>query len=193
MSNVEPPQGESGNRPGTGGMPQYPAAPQVPPSGRSGASQVPRPPSVQNAVRLMWVGAAITVISMILGFVTLGSLKSQIRDQLEAGGQDVTQNMVDAGYAFAIGSMIVGGVLGALLWLWMAWKNGQGRRWARIVATVFAAINLIGTISNIASKNATAASWIVQLIGLIVGIVVVILLWRKESSAYFNANRYPIG
>lgn len=150
------------------------------------------PPAVRNAVRLMLIGAGISIISLILGVATMGSLKSQIRDQLESGSQHVSESMLNASYTIAIVSAIVSGVLGTLLWLWMAWKNGQGRRWARILATVFAAINLISTIYGIAGYNATTASWVVQLVGLAVGIVVVVLLWRKESSQFFNAGRRQV-
>jgi hypothetical protein len=164
----------------------------MPPVSQSQQPNVAQPPSVHTAVRLMWVGAAINVLSLIVGLVMLGSLKSQIRDQLAASGQQVSDSAVNAAYGIGIGTIIVVGLIGALLWLWMAWKNGQGRPWARIVATVFAALNLISTISSVAGNNTTTVSWVIQLVSLIVGIVVVILLWRKESSEFFNAHRRPV-
>lgn len=194
MSNTQPPPPEgSGDDPNPSGMPQYPNAPQMPPVDQPQRRQVPQPSSVRTAVRLMWVGAAISVIGLIISFASLSTLKSQIRDQLESSGQKVTQNMVDTGYTTGIVTMILFGVVGALLWLWMSWKNGQGRRWARIVATVFAALNLIGTVSSFARGSATTAALVVQLVGLLVGLVVVVLLWRKESTEFFNAGRQTAG
>jgi hypothetical protein len=32
---------------------------------------------------------------------------------------------------------IAGGIIDGLLWLWMAWKTGAGRGWARVLSTVF--------------------------------------------------------
>lgn len=204
MSNMpQPPSpddsGGYGGNPPPGRMPQYPAAPQVPSASQPQRPPVPQPSSVRLAVRLMWAGAAIGLIGLIIGLVTMGS-KSQIRDQLESSGQNVTENLVTISYVAGIGFVIVGGVLGVLLWLWMAWKNGQGRAWARVVATVFAAVNLVSTGYSVTvggaaggMGNGNVASWIVDVVGLAVGIVVVILLWRKESSEFFHANRPPAG
>jgi cytochrome bd-type quinol oxidase subunit 2 len=171
----------------------------MPPVDQPQRPNVVQPPPVHTAVRLMWVGAAINVVGIIVGLITMGS-KSQIREQIATSGQQVNQAVVNAAYATTIVSLIVGGVIGALLWLWMAWKNGQGRRWARILATVFAAINLVSTIysvivgssATVSMGNGTVASMIVGVVGLIVGIVVVVLLWLKPSSEFFNAHRRPV-
>lgn len=193
MSSTQPPppegSGSYGGDPGFSGMPQYPSAPQVPAGGDFQQPQVPQPPSVRTAVRLMWAGAAISLIGIIVSLATMGSLQDQLENRM---GSDGSQSVAHGTYVGTIVGMIVGGAIQVLLWLWMAWKTGQGRNWARILSIVFAAINVLGSLS-VLSGAGNVGNTIVQLASLVVGIVAVVLLFRKESSAYFNPNRRPVG
>lgn len=178
MSSTPPPQENPE------GMPRY----RGPASPAAQRPTVAQPSSIRTAVRLMLVGAAISLISLIISFATMGALKTQIRDQLAQSSQNVTENLVNTSYSVAIGLGIAGGIIAILLWLWMAWKNGQGRRWARIVATVLGAINVISTLFTIFSGNQTTITAILAVINLILAVVILVLLWRKESSAYYAAG-----
>lgn len=175
---------------GSGEPPRYPQAPPVQADEMAGGSNesVAQPASMRLAVRLMLAGAAVSLVSLVVSLVTLGSLKSQVRDQLEQRGQQVSQSTLDSAYGFAIGFVVVAGLISVGLWLWMAWKNGQGRGWARIVATVLAVFNLPSTLFAVASGNATPTASILSVINLILAIVIVVLLWRKESSAFYAAT-----
>ena len=42
------------------------------------AERPPAPPSIQNAVKLMYVGAALSAVSLIVGLLTISSLKKAI-------------------------------------------------------------------------------------------------------------------
>lgn len=161
------------------GPQQYPSAPQMPPIHPSRQSQPPKPSSIRNAVRLMWVGATIGALAMVL---------------------DLAHNLdtyeLTAEHVGGIVGSAIGGVIQILLWLWMAWKTSQGRRWARILSTIFAAVNLAWipmTLVASAVSNDTLLSTILQMaIGLGtlgVGIVAVVLLWLKNSNEFFNASR----
>ncbi len=159
----------------------YPTAGQGPPPQR------PEPPrSVLNAVKLMYAGAAISAISFIVGLTTVGSLKSAIR----TADPSLTPSQVNAGVTFAL--VIVGffGLLGIGLWLWMAWANRGGRKWARIVATVFFGLDTLGLVSAIARPH-TVISLVLTLLIWLVGLGAIILLWNSESSAYFNMMSAP--
>jgi hypothetical protein len=173
--------------------PGYPSAPapypSAPPSGAGApAAAVEQPPSVRNAVRLMWVGAAISLISLIVTLATLGSLKSQIRDSVRNNGQHVTQSQLDAAFAGAVAFSVVISLIAIGLWLWMAWKNGQGRQWARIVATVLGALNVIFTLLSFVGNRAVGLTRILSVIDLVIAVAILVLLWRKESSAFFQAR-----
>ena len=191
MSNIQPPEDRSEPQDGYGaeGAPRYPDAP----PGDAGrlAGPLAQPDSIRNAVRLMWAGAAISLISLIITLASLGALKTQIRDQLAKSNTNVTPDMVNTAYTIGIVAGVVGAVIAIVLWLWMAWKNGQGRSWARIVATVLAVINVLSTLYTVLAGTATVASGILAVINLILAVVIVVLLWRKESSAFYQASSAP--
>jgi hypothetical protein len=100
---------------------------------------------------------------------------------------NVSQSTIDAAYSVAIVAGVIGGIIAVLLWLWMAWKNGQGRSWARVVATVFGGLNLLSTIFSLTSPQADGLSISISLINLVLAGAILVFLWRKESSAYYDA------
>lgn len=156
-----------------GGSQQAPAAPQ-------------QPASIVLAVKLMYAGAALALVGLIYTLTTLGGLKDDIREQLLESDASTSQSTIDAAYGIAIAFAIIFGLIGALLWVWMAWKNGQGRGWARIVATVFGAFNVIGVLFTLAGGNAEPLSLILNVISAGLGIVVLVLLYKKESSQFYE-------
>jgi len=106
---------------GTGGQ-----LPETPTGG-----QPPR--SVQTAVRLMYAGAIISGISFILGLVTIGSVRHTLEKDYPSYSASKISSLVNAEIAI----VVVAGIIGVGLWLWMAWANKRGRNWARITGTVF--------------------------------------------------------
>ncbi|MEV7397856.1 hypothetical protein [Aeromicrobium sp. NPDC092404] len=191
--------GEGGGQPtGPGG---YPTHPGMPPGGghpgQPGApgAEVPQPGSIRLAVRLMWAGAVVSLLSLIVGIATLGGAKEEIRDELAKDDPTVSQSTVDAAYAIGVVFVVVIGVLSVLLWLWMAWKNGQGRQWARVVATVLAGLNVLFTLLSLVVPRTTAdensAALAFSLVNLVLAIVILVLLWRKDSNDFFAARSRP--
>ena len=168
-----------------GGMPVYPQG------SEPAAQQMAPPKSILTAVKLMWAGAVLSAIGLVVGLVTLGSLKDNIRDQLAKNNKTYTQSDINTAYNITIASIIVIGVLGIGLWLWMAWANGNGRKWARVVATVLGVVNVLLTLVSLAQSQATAGSVILSVISAVLAIVILVLLWRKESSSYYLARSQP--
>lgn len=184
--------------PGAGAQPTgpggYPAHPGTPPGGGyppAPRPDVPQPGPIQLAVRLMWTGAAVSVISLIVGLATLGDAKDQIRDDLVKDDPNVSQSTIDAAYAIGIAFVVVIGSIGVFLWLWMAWKNGQGRPWARVVATVLGGLNLLFTLLSFTQPSTEPVSLALALVNVVLAIVILVLLWRKESSAFYDARSRP--
>lgn len=189
MSNVQPPYPGDSDKPDSDtaseGLPQFPGS--TPGYGQAPA-EIPQPSSIQNAVRLMWVGAGLSVIGLIITLASLGSMKDEIREQLIASGEEVTDEIVNAAYGVAIFAGVVIGIIGVLLWLWMAWKNGQGRSWARIVATVLGVLNVLSTVYTSTAGTAPPLATIVSIINVILAVTILFLLWRKESSDFYDAH-----
>lgn len=174
----------------TSGLPSFPGTTADEPA--STAPVMPQPSSISLAVQLMRAGAAVSVLSLVVTLLSLGDLKSQVREQLAANGQKITDEVVNASYGFAIAVGVLGSLIAVLLWLWMAWKNGQGRTWARIVATVLGVINVLSTIFTLTGGTAPIAASILAVINVVLAIVILALLWRKESSTFYAGRSRPV-
>jgi actin-like ATPase involved in cell morphogenesis len=85
-----------------------------------------------------------------------------------------------------IAAAVVGALVSAALWLWMAWMNRQGRPWARIAATILGAINLLYLLYGFTAPTAFAFLAVLEMV---LAVVILVLLWKKESTAYYKASR----
>jgi hypothetical protein len=156
----------------------YPTS-QLPESSRPAA-----PPSVRNAVTIMYAGAAASLIGIAVDLATIGSLKANLAKK----HPNLTPTQIDnLNGALHIG-LVIGGVIGALIWLFIALNCKRGRNWARITGTVFFGIATIDTLFGFSEPYGPAVKLYGILIWLI-GLAVVILLWQGTSSAYFKAAR----
>ena len=159
----------------------YPSAGQAPEPARSEP-----PPSVVQAVRLMYAGAVVSAVSLVVGLATTGSL----RTALHKSNPSLTPSQLHtAQTALVVGSVIIG-LIGIGLWVWMAVMNKAGKSWARIVASVLFGLDTLFLLLGVARAGAAASSLVSILIWLI-GLGAVILLWRKESSEYFAEQSAP--
>ena len=143
--------------------------------------RLPAPPPVVNAVKLMYVGAAVSTVSLIISLADIGGVKTAIKKAKPSW----TAAQVNQYDRFLITVAIVSGVIGIALWLWMARANNQGKNWARILSTVLfclATLDLIGVFS----QPKTVLGLVFPVLTWLVGLGAVWLLWRKESSAFFK-------
>jgi hypothetical protein len=146
------------------------------------------PSSVKTAVKLMYAGAVINALSLIISLATVGSLKST----LHKAAPSLTPSQLHSYEVFFVTITVVSGVIGIGLWVWMARANQAGKSWARITGTVFFGIYTLLLLLGIARAGA-AASTLVSILTWLIGLGTVILLWRRESSAYFSAPQWPAG
>jgi hypothetical protein len=151
---------------------------------------VPRPRSIDLAVLLMRVGAGLSVLSLVSVFFLGDQVREQARKSIAESGQTVDPGLVDGLVAIAIGVGIVVGLLGAGLWLFMAWANGKGKSWARVVASVLFGISLLFSLISLAQPSA-GLSRVLNLVSLVLGGYIVFLLWRRESSDFYAASSAP--
>ena len=145
----------------------------------------PAPPSVLNAVKLMYIGAAVSTVSLIVAFIDISGTKAAIK----RARPDLTATQVNQLNTFIITLAIVSGLIGIALWLWMARANGQGKNWARIVSTVLfglATLDLIGVFS----QPKTAIGLVFPVLTWLVGAATIWLLWRPDSTAFFKPQGY---
>jgi len=186
---------------------QYPASgygqPLAPPSER------PRPLVI--AVWLMYVAAVVEIVYAVAEGHWLGSYMSSFFAAIEAADASGSGTQVPASDIrdlVLVGSIIVG-IIAALIWLWMAWKNRAGRNWARIVVTVLFALSCTsvpefvtgGHLSTMPSTitstdGATIAvpplnfpAWLIAggVVNWLLGLAIIILLWQGAASRYYQA------
>jgi hypothetical protein len=159
----------------------YPSAGQAPEPARREP-----PPSVVMAVRLMYAGAVVSAVSLVVGLATVGSLRSA----LHKSQPTLTPTQLhDLQTIVVVGSVVIG-LISIGLWVWMALMNKAGKSWARIVATVLFGLDTVFLLLGVARAGAAASSLVSILIWLI-GLGAVILLWRKDSSEYITAQSAP--
>ena len=148
------------------------------------SSRPPIPQSVSRAVQIMYVGAAASIIGIVIDMTTLSSTKAEIIKR----SPNLTPTQVTNAEHFAVGLFIVSGLIGAALWLWMAQSCKAGKGWARIVSSVLFGIE---TISVLAGAAAVASGGAVRIFGIIVwliGLAAIILLWQRPSTQYFKGT-----
>ncbi len=139
------------------------------------------PMSVQTAARLMYAGAVISAISVILALATIGSLKHNLEKRYPTYTTAHINTLVDS----SIVVIVIGGIIGVGLWLWMARMNLKGRNWARITGSVFFGLNTLELL-GLFKGSVSAVSAVFAIVTWLVGLGAVIMLWRRESSAYFK-------
>ena len=175
----------------------YPSFPQYPGSETGLPAVPPAPPvpsSVRNAFFCMIAGAAWQVVSVVVAVTQVGSIKSELRTKFPDDTPDKINSLANAAVVF----VVVAALIGAALWIWMAFANRSGKNWARITGTVFFGISTLSVISDLAGAGAgssgtkpTAGELVVAVIGWLIGLAAVILLWSKASGPYFKQRGNP--
>jgi sterol desaturase/sphingolipid hydroxylase (fatty acid hydroxylase superfamily) len=167
-----------------GAMPEYqPYQPGEP---------VSRPASIAMAVKLMYVGAGLSLISALSIVFLRDTFRSAIEKAASTSNPPLSSSQIDAVVNFSIGAVVAIGLLGAGLWLWMAYANGKGRKWARTMATIFFALDVLSVLSSVL-QHGPAASLALNVLTLLLGAYIIFLLYRPESSQYYAAQSAPRG
>jgi hypothetical protein len=157
------------------------------PGGARVPEPAPRPPvpaSIHRAVQAMYLGAAASLIGIIIDFSTLSATKKAIENRTPK----LTPDQVTSAEHVVIGLFIFSGLIGAALWLWMAQTCKAGRNWARIVAAVLFGIDTIAQVLGASALSAGGVARIYALVIWLIGLAATILLWQRESTAYFQAQ-----
>jgi len=148
-----------------------------------GRDRIPQPRTVRNAVRLMYFGAALVVPNLIVDVLTRSTFKPAI---LQAHPDYTAAQLHSAELARTVPLLIAAPIVAAL-WLWMAWANGRGRAWARIVSAVFFGIASVD-VALAFVRGANAAALAFGVVGWLVGLGAIVLLFSKESGPFFRPS-----
>jgi hypothetical protein len=154
--------------PTSGGQPPEPQRP-------------PMPNSVQNAVKLMYAGAGLTAIELIVYLATIGSLRNAIHKAFPTYSSARVHQVEVSSIVFTLVILLI--AIG--LWIWTARASAAGRNYARITGTVFFGLNTLNVLLQLARPHASVALVVILLVWL-AGLGAVIMLWRRESGEYFS-------
>ena len=155
----------------------YPTGAQMPTLQRP-----PIPPQVANGVKVMYVGAAASILGIIVDILTVNATKTAI----ERRSPKLTVSQVNASQHALIIGFVLGGVIAAAVWIFLARACRDGKNWARITGTVLFGLSTVDTSIGIAAPVAgTVKIWgaVVWLIAL----VAIVFLWQRDSTAFFKA------
>jgi len=164
------------------------------PDPSSGQPVEPRRPSapapVRTAVRLMYVGAALSAVGLIIGLaLIIVDIQAAARGRFL--GHSLTAPQMRP---LVITVWLVFGLAGVALWLWMARANGQGRNWARILSTLLFGLATLQLLHPQSQGSPAGFGVTVLYYGVIVlfvvawlvGATAVWLLWRPASNAFLK-------
>jgi len=140
---------------------------------------------VRNAVKVMYAGAVASLIGIIIDLTTLSATKSAI----EKHSPQLTTSQVNGMQHALVTSAIVGGLIGAGLWIFIAQACKSGKSWARITGTVLFGVNTVQDgLSNLVVPEAALVK-IFWFVVWLIGLAAVVLLWRGTSSAFFKGTQ----
>jgi hypothetical protein len=157
------------------------------------------PRTVRAAVRLMYAGAAVSTVNLVI----LLAVIVDITAYHALLGYRLPAAAVSQLTAVGITVEIVLSLVPIAVWLWMARANGQGRNWARSLSTVLFGLATLSLSSvfpqpviNISFVPAVHISFVpllgpsVPMLTWLAGAAAVLLLWRPASSAFFRPPGY---
>ena len=146
--------------------------------------QPPVPPQVRSAIRAMYAGAAATVVGVVIEILTVGATKTAIENR----SRHLTASQVNATQHVLIIGFVIGGLIAVGAWILHARACQRGHAWARTTGTVLFGVCTLEALASAVSPVAVAvkAWWPVIWLA---GLVAVIFLWQRASTAFFKGIR----
>ena len=142
------------------------------------------PSSLATAARLMYIGGGLSALGTIIGLATVHELQLIVAQQHPA--------MARGAVGAAVAILLIHGVIGTALWLWLARETRRGLRRARAWATALFCIATVSGIGIDAHAPSTGLTQAFSGIEWVIGLCAVILLWNRPSRSYYAAQRPPV-
>jgi hypothetical protein len=145
------------------------------------------PATMRKAVRFMLAGAAVTAVFAI--FEVIATIVD--KNAIDVNGKPPTSSQLATGIII----LIISYAVYIMLWILMARFNRAGQKWARIVSSVLFAIStfqLYETIDSLHGGMVITGADIIYIVFTVgawaAGVGAIAMLWRPDSTAYFNAS-----
>jgi len=138
-----------------------------------------------NAVRLMYLGAALAAVSIVTTIATTPALKAAIRQQHPF----LAPGPLGAVITGTLTVTVVGALISVGVWLAMARRTRRGRPGVRVMSTILFGIDCLTVARTFSHGLVTGPTLIIGLAQWGVGLAVIVFLWNRRSSAYFAQQR----
>ena len=139
----------------------------------------PRPRTVRAAVKLMLAGAAAELAAMITVVMTSGAVRAAVAARYPAAVHAVLVHQI---------TMLVGTPIAIGVWLWLAWANGRGEDWARMISGASFGLLTLAVLSSLSQHAATfaPATMIAATIIWAIGLVSLALIFTPAAGRYYR-------
>lgn len=189
---ASPPDEPSGDRPPGSTPPQqppaYPSYPQMPGYAEKPSGPPTAPPrEVDWASKILFGLAGLGIVNTLLSF----TMKDEIRDIVRDENPDYSADKLDSAVNGILGFAVVFGIVFALIYVLLGRKILQGRRWARVVATILLVLNAL----NLAglSRPQPGVLRVLSAIAGLAAVAALVFLWRQPSKDFFRAQGQAYG
>jgi hypothetical protein len=140
------------------------------------------PRSVLNAIKLMYAGAAVEVVAVIIALV----LRSSLRSIILAKHPHYTTAQLHTAEGARTVALVIGGLIAIALWIWMARANAKGASWARVLSAVFFGIDTLDVLGALFLVRDTVAADVIAVVLWVIGLAAIVLLFSKDSGPFYN-------
>jgi hypothetical protein len=136
--------------------------------------------SVFAAIRVMYVGTAVELATVVTLVATMGAVRANTLSQ----NPGFTGHQWHATVMARIEPNVIGGVVAVGFWLGLAWSIGRGHRWPKIALPLFFAINLFGLVEGVLHDSAATSrpDLAMAFVLCLVELVSVILVLRAKAA-----------
>jgi hypothetical protein len=139
----------------------------------------PRPRTVRAAVTLMLAGAAAELAALITVVVTSGAVRAAVAARYPAAVHAVLVHQI---------TMLVGAPIAIVIWLWLAWENGRGEDWARMISGASFGLLTLAVLASLSQHAATyaPADMIAAAVVWAIGLVSLVLIFTPAAGRYYR-------
>jgi hypothetical protein len=139
----------------------------------------PRPRTVRAAVTLMLAGAAAELAALITVVVTSGAVRAAVAARYPAAVHAVLVHQI---------TILVGTPIAIVIWLWLAWANGRGEDWARMISGASFGLLTLAMLGSLSQHAATyaPANMIAAAVVWAIGLVSVLLIFTPAAGRYYR-------
>lgn len=133
------------------------------------APSMQRPRTVTLALRLMWAALAISAVNVVLGWNTMFDL-AEIPAEVRA-------------FVKVFAMLVM--VLSFTAYVWIVWKMGEGRNWARIVLLIFQLLSLVANpFSQLPKQGVLVGS--IGILAFVMEVAAIVLMFLPASREWFQ-------